>query len=146
MRLRNSDKLLDAIRSFEDALKYARSPEFQGLGIEFKSVLQSAVVQNFHLTFKVCLSMIENQLRDKLGDSAVKDASTEKIIRLADVSGVIGDVNRWLEYADCEHLSQSSTIAVRTFEKASDFLQDAKLLLTTCAKRTQNERRRRAAA
>ncbi len=145
MKKRNADKLLEAIRSLDDALKYARSPEFRDLGGEFKSVLQSAVVQNFHLTFKVCQQMIEHQLRDKIGAANVEGRSSDALLRLADAAGIIADGNRWLEYLDCEHLSQSSTVAVRTFEKAADFLQDAKLLLTTCAKRSQNERRNRAA-
>ena len=141
MKNRNLDKLVDAIRSLEDALRYARTVDFQNLGAEFKTVLQAAVVQNFSLTFKLCQRMIDYQLRDQLGAAAVNDQSPDARLRMADTSGIIADVNRWLEYLECEHLSQSSTIAVRTFEKAGDFLQDAKLLLTTCAKRSQNERR-----
>jgi len=144
MRKRNSDKLTDAIRSLEDTLKYARSTDFHNLGIEFKSVIQAAVVQNFSLTFKLCLRMIDYQLRDLVGAAEVEKLSPETLLRSADKSGIIADINHWLEYLDCEHLSQSSTVAVRTFEKAGEFLQDAKLLLTTCAQRTQNERRRAA--
>ena len=141
MRNRSLDKLADAIRSLEDALKYARTLDFQNLGAEFKNVLQAAVVQNFALTFRLCTRMIDYQLRDQLGVAAVDGQPPDARLRMADKAGIIADINRWLEYLECEHLSHSSTIAVRTFEKAGDFLQDAKLLLTTCAKRTQNERR-----
>jgi len=144
MRKRNSDKLEYAMRSLEDALSYARSGEFQGLGIEFKSVLISAVVQNFNLTFAVCRQMITRQMADRLGTEMVEGKTPEEIFRMAAKEGVITHLDRWLEYLDCEHLTPSSNLALRTFEKASAFLQDAGELLHTCAFRTQNERRRAA--
>ena len=144
MQKRNSDKLQHAMRSLEDALVYARSSEFQGLGIEFKSVLISAVVQNFNLTFAVCRKMITQQLSDSFGKESVEDKTPEEIFRAAAKAGIIGNLNHWLEYLDCEHLSPSSSLALRTFEKASSFLSDAGELLTTCGIRTKNERRRAA--
>lgn len=144
MNLRNSDKLQRAMKSLEDAINYSRSADFQGLGIEFKSVLQAAVVQNFSLTFKVCQKMIEYQLVDKFGEDEIEDRSPDALIRMAAKEGIISNEASWLEYLDCEHLSQSSTIAVRTFEKASAFLVDAGVLLSTCSRRNNNERRRAA--
>lgn len=144
MDQRNSDKLQNAMKSLEEAIKYSRSPEFQGLGIEFKSVLQAAVVQNFSLTFKVCRQMIAYQLADRMGEETVEGRSPDALLRLAAKEGLISSLDNWLEYLDCEHLSQSGTIALRTFEKASAFLSDAGELLTTCAKRGNNERRRAA--
>ena len=141
MQKRNADKLQYAMRSLEDALKYSRSGEFHGLGIEFKSVLISAVVQNFGLTFAVCRQMIAQQLTDRLGKEAVAGLTPEDLFRLAAKEGMITDQNRWLEYLGCEHLSPSSNLALRTFEKASAFLEDAAELLRTCTKRSQNERR-----
>ena len=141
MQKRNSDKLQYAIKSLEDAIRYSRSPEFQGLESEFKNVLQSAVIQNFSLTFKVCRQMIYFQLKDRLGAEEIEGHSPDALLRLAAQLGVISNLDSWLEYLDCEHLSQTSTISVRTFEKASAFLEDAKILLTTCVKRSQNERR-----
>lgn len=144
MNLRNSDKLTKAMKSLEDAINYARSPEFQGLGSEFKNVLQSAVVQNFSLTFKVCQQMISYQLVDRFGEDEIEGHSPDALLRMAAKEGIISNLESWLEYLDCEHLSQSSTVAVRTFEKASAFLKDANELLTTCARRGNNERRRAA--
>jgi len=144
MQKRNSDKLQYAMRSLEDALAYARSGEFQSLGIEFKSVLVSAVVQNFNLTFAVCRQMITRQLTDRFGKEMMDGKTPEAIFHMAAQEGIITHADRWLEYLDCEHLSPSSNLALRTFEKASAFLQDAGELLTTCATRTQNERRRAA--
>lgn len=144
MNLRNSDKLQKAMKSLEDAINYSRSADFQGLGIEFKSVLQAAVVQNFSLTFKVCQKMIEYQLADKFGEDAVEGRSPDALIRIAAKEGIVSSEANWLEYLDCEHLSQSGTIALRTFEKASAFLGDAGELLRTCAQRNHNERRRAA--
>lgn len=144
MQKRNSDKLQFAMRSLEDALKYSRSGEFGGLGIEFKSVLISAVVQNFTLTFAVCRQMILRQLTDCLGREAVAEIAPADIFRLAAKEGIITNLNRWLEYLDCEHLTPSSNLALRTFEKASAFLEDAAELLNTCSKRAQHERRRAA--
>ena len=144
MQKRNSDKLQYAMRSLEDALTYARSGEFQGLGIEFKSVLISAVVQNFNLTFAVCRQMISHQLTDIFGREMVERKTPEEIFRMAAQEGMITNLDRWLEYLDCEHLSPSSNLALRTFEKASAFLGDAAELLRTCAIRTKNERRRAA--
>jgi hypothetical protein len=142
MQKRNSDKLQYAMRSLEDALKYTRSGEFQGLGIEFKSILISAVVQNFNLTFAVCRQMITQQLMDRLGKETVKGFAPEEIFRKAAQEEIITNLNHWLEYLDCEHLTPSSTLALRTFEKASAFLEDAGVLLHTCGKRSQDERRR----
>jgi len=144
MQKRNLDRLQYAMRSLEDALKYSRSGEFGGLCIEFKSVLISAVVQNFGLTFTVCRKMISQQLADHLGKETVADISPDDLFRLAAKEGIITNLNRWLEYLDCEHLTPSSNLALRTFEKASAFLEDAAELLQTCAKRAQNERRRAA--
>jgi hypothetical protein len=144
MQKRNSDKLQYAMRSLEEALKYTRTGEFQGLGIEFKSILISAVVQNFNLTFAVCRKMIARQLTDQLGKEAMEGKSHEDMFRMATEAGMITNLNRWLEYLDCEHLTPSSTLALRTFEKASAFLEDASELLHTCVKRSQNERRRAA--
>ena len=144
MQKRNSDKLQYAMRSLEDALKYSRSGEFGGLGIEFKSVLISAVVQNFGLTFAVCRKMIAQQLADRLGKDAVAEIMPEDMLRLAAKEGIIANLNRWLEYLDCEHLTPSSNVALRTFEKASAFLEDAAELFSTCTVRAQNERRRAA--
>jgi len=143
MQKRNSDKLQYAMRSLEDALKYTRTGEFQGLGIEFKGILISAVVQNFNLTFAVCRQMITRQLEDRLGKAAA-ELAPEEIFRKAAEEGVITNLNHWLEYLDCEHLTPSSNVALRTFEKASAFLEDAGELLRTCGKRSQNERRRAA--
>jgi len=143
MQNRNSDKLEYAMRSLEDALKYTRSGEFQGLGIEFKSVLISAVVQNFNLTFAVCRQMITRQLTDRLGKEAA-ELAPEELFRKAAQEGIITNLTRWLEYLDCEHLAPSSNVALRTFEKASAFLEDAGVLLRTCGRRSQNERRRAA--
>ena len=144
MQKRNSDKLQYAMRSLDDALKYTRSGEFHELGIEFKSVLISAVVQNFCLTFAVCHRMISQQLADCFGKGAVAGLSSEDIFRLAAKEGIITNLHHWLEYLDCEHLTPSSNLSLRTFEKASAFLEDAAELLNTCVKRTQHERRRAA--
>jgi len=141
MQKRNADKLQYAMRSLENALKYTRTGEFQGLGIEFKSILISAVVQNFNLTFAVCRQMIQRQLEDRLGKEEVDGITPEALLRLAVREGVITHLNRWLEYLDCEHLTPSSNLALRTFEKASAFLEDAGELLHTCMRRSQNERR-----
>jgi len=144
MRKRNSDKLQYAVRSLEDALKYAQSSEFQGLGIEFKSVLVSAVAQNFHLTFAVCRQMITQQLSDRLGAEVVEHISSKELLQLASREGLISNLNNWLEYLDCEHSSASNNVAFRAFEKAPAFLQDATELLNTCTTRSQNERRKAA--
>ena len=142
MQKRNSDKLQYAMRSLEEALKYTRSGEFQTLGIEFKGILISAVVQNFNLTFAVCRQMISQQLTDHFGKESVAGKTVEEIFRMAAKEGMITNLNRWLEYVDCEHLNPSSNLALRTFEKASAFLKDADELIYTCTKRSQNERRR----
>ncbi|MDR2704454.1 MAG: nucleotidyltransferase substrate binding protein [Planctomycetaceae bacterium] len=142
MKKRNSDKLQHAIESLENAIRYSRSSEFQELSTEFKNVLISAVVQNFSLTFRVCRQMIAHQLTDRYEVTEIEPLSPNDLLRLAAKEGLISNLNQWLEYLDCEHLSQSSSIAVRTFEKASAFLKDAEELLQTCSKRTNNERRK----
>ena len=144
MQKRNADKLQCAMRSLEDALKYTRTSEFQMLGIEFKSILISAVVQNFGLTFTVCQQMIARQLTYRLGKETVDGMTPEGLFRTAAKEGVITNLEHWLEYLDCEHLNSSSNIALRTFEKASAFLGDADELLRTCTTRPQDERRRAA--
>ncbi|MDR0611174.1 MAG: nucleotidyltransferase substrate binding protein [Planctomycetaceae bacterium] len=142
MKKRNSDKLQNAIQSLDNAIRYSRSPEFQELGIEFKNVLISAVVQNFSLTFRVCRQMIAHQLADRFDATEIEHLSSNDLFQLAAKEGLISNLNQWLEYLNCEHLSQSSSIAIRTFEKASAFLKDAEELLRTCSKRTNNERRK----
>ena len=144
MQKRNADKLKYAMRSLEDALKYTRTSEFQMLGIEFKSVLISAVVQNFGLTFAVCRQMIARQLAYRIGKETVDGLTPAGLFHTAAKEGVISNLDHWLEYLDCEHLNPSSNIALRTFEKASAFLEDAGELLRTCAQRPQDERRRAA--
>jgi hypothetical protein len=140
MQQRNSDKLKNAVKSLEDAIRYSRSGEFQELSIECKNLLISVVVQNFSLTFRVCQQMVVYQLIDRFGDE-VKSHPTETLFRIAAKEGIISNLGHWLEYIDCEHLTQSTTIPLRTFEKASAFLIDAKELFQTCNKRVNNERR-----
>ena len=144
MQKRNSDKLQYAIRSLEDALKYAQSSEFQGLGMEFKSVLASAVAQNFHLTFAVCRQMIQRQLADRLGEKAVETVSSEDLLQMGAKDGLITHLDHWLEYLDCENAKAAGNGVLRAFEKAPAFLEDAGELLSTCITRSQNERRRAA--
>ena len=144
MQKRNSDKLQYAIRSLEDALKYSQSGEFQGLGMEFKTVLASAVAQNFHLTFAVCCQMIKWQLADRLGEKAAEAMSSETLLQMGAKEGVITHLDHWLEYLDCENATSVSNGALRAFEKAPAFLEDASELLRTCITRSQNERRRAA--
>ncbi|MDR0390410.1 MAG: nucleotidyltransferase substrate binding protein [Planctomycetaceae bacterium] len=146
MQIRNSDKLIRAMKSLEDAIKYARSDNFQELDNSFKSVLQAAVVQNFSLTFNVCRKMLMYKLQDAVGlDVFGKDnanaESTKSLIKTAANEGLISNLNNWLEYTDCEYLTHSSNSTIRTFEKANSFLQDAAELLLTCTKRKNNERR-----
>ena len=141
MQKRNMDKLQYAMKSLEDALKYTRSGEFQMLGIEFKSILVSAVVQNFGLTFAVCRQMMAQQLEDLLGKEAVNGMAPTELFRAAEKEGIISNFDRWLEYLECEHLNSTSNLALRTFEKATEFLTDASELFRTCHKRSHNERR-----
>jgi len=141
MQKRNMDKLQYAMKSLEDALKYTRSGEFQALGIEFKSILVSAVVQNFGLTFAVCRQMITRQLEDRLGTETVHGMAPAELFRTAEKEGILSNLDSWLEYLECEHLNPSSNLALRTFEKATAFLADASELLRTCHKRSHNERR-----
>lgn len=142
MQKRNSDKLQFAMQSLDEALKYTRSAEFQGLGIEFKNILISAVVQNFNLTFAVCRQMIKHQLTDWLGKAEVTGKTPEELFKLAAQEKIISNLDHWLEYLNCEHLTPSSNLSLRTFEKASAFLEDVGELLLTCAQRSKNERRR----
>ena len=139
MQRNNSEKLQDAIRSLGGALAYARSGEFHGLGIEFKSVLISAVVQNFNLTFALCREMLSQRLSEQLGSAAIEEVPSQEILRMAAKEGIISNLNRWMEYLDCEHLSPSSNLALRTFEKASSFLEDASELLRTCTPHTHTQ-------
>ncbi|MDR1478009.1 MAG: nucleotidyltransferase substrate binding protein [Planctomycetaceae bacterium] len=152
MQFRNSDKLIRAMKSLEDAIRYTRSVNFQELDNSFKSVLQAAVVQNFSLTFNVCRKMLYYQLQDinSVGLSRVDNVagnevndieSAKSLIKLAAEEGLISDFQSWAEYLECEYLTNSSNSNIRTFEKAASFLQDAAELLKTCAKRKNNERR-----
>jgi hypothetical protein len=144
MQFRNSDKLIRAMKSLEDAIRYARSVNFQELDNSFKSVLQAAVVQNFSLTFNVCQKMLYYQLQDIVGAGNKETAdieSAKSLIKLAAKEGLISNLNNWIEYLECEYLTNSSNSTIRTFEKAASFLQDASELLTTCVKRKNNERR-----
>lgn len=141
MQKRNSDKLQYAMRSLEEAIKYCQSGEFHGLGIEFKSILISAVAQNFHLTFAVCRQMIAWQLTDRLGKEAVAGKSSEELLRMAAHERLLTPLDHWLEYLDCDQSASASNGALRAFEKALAFLEDSRELLFTCTLRTQNERR-----
>jgi hypothetical protein len=142
MHKRNAEKLQHAMKSLEDALKYTRTSEFQMLGIEFKGILIAAVVQNFGLTFGVCQQMIAQQLEHDLGKETADGLTPDGLLHLAAKEGLISNVHRWLEYVDCEHLSPSSNLALRTFEKASAFLEDAADLLYACTNRSLEDRRR----
>jgi len=92
----------------------------------------------------VCRQMISQQLADRLGKATVTGITPENFFRLAAEERIITNLGHWLEYLDCEHLTPSSNLALRTFEKASAFLEDAAELLNTCTQRNQHERRRAA--
>ncbi|MDR2346282.1 MAG: nucleotidyltransferase substrate binding protein [Planctomycetaceae bacterium] len=168
MLFRNSDKLVRAMKSLEDTITYARTINFNELDNSYKSIIHAAVIQNFNLTFKICQKMLHNQLQntanptvadtvaDTCADTPVIAAqfnttpannlndnieSAKSLIHTAAKEGLISNPNNWLEYLDCEYLTNSSNSTVRTFEKAAAFLSDAKELLSTCTKRKYNERR-----
>ena len=143
MKRHHVDKLQSAIRSLEDALKYARSAEFQELGSEFKSVLIAAVIQNFKLTLGVCRQMMI-QLLAELGEGNSEGRTFEDILRLSADKGLISNLEGWLGYLDSEHMDPSSNLGIRTFETASSFMADLAALLQTCESQTPSEHRRAA--
>lgn len=144
------------MKSLEDTITYARTINFNELDNSYKSIIHAAVIQNFNLTFKICQKMLHNQLQNTVTDTPVIAAqfnttpannlndnieSAKSLIHTAAKEGLISNPNNWLEYLDCEYLTNSSNSTVRTFEKAAAFLSDAKELLSTCTKRKYNERR-----
>ena len=141
---RNADKLSRAIAALEETIMYAKSIEFQALAMDIKAVIQSAVVQNFSLTFRICTQMMTHQLKDRLGSQMPADPTTEQLLHLAAKYGMVSNLNRWIEYLSCEHLTHTGTMPIRTFEKATEFLADANILLAACSKREDNERRKAA--
>ncbi|MCL2006204.1 MAG: nucleotidyltransferase substrate binding protein [Planctomycetaceae bacterium] len=143
MKKHHSDKLQSAIRSLDDALKYARSAEFQELGAEFKSVLIAAVIQNFKLTLAVCRQMF-NLLLTELGENNIEGKSFETVLQLAAEKGLIGNLERWQGYLDNEHMDPSCNLGIRTFETASAFMVDLTALLQICERESTSEYRRAA--
>jgi hypothetical protein len=88
--------------------------------------------------------MLYYQLQDIVGADNKETAdieSAKSLIKLAAKEGLISNLHNWIEYLECEYLTNSSNSTIRTFEKAASFLQDASELLTTCVKRKNNERR-----
>jgi len=143
MQQHHSGKLEIAIRSLEDALKYARSGEFQELGIEFKSVLVSAVIQNFKLTLDVCRRLITHLLRDDFGDNAVEGKSFEEILRMAEKEGIVSSLDRWLGYAEND-AEPSSNISGHVFDTATAFMADVALLFQMSERRSATTRQKAA--
>ncbi|MDR2169052.1 MAG: nucleotidyltransferase substrate binding protein [Planctomycetaceae bacterium] len=145
MQIRNSDKLTKAIKSLEEAINYSRTLNYQELDNSLKNIIQAAVVQNFQLTFNICQKMLQYKISDLAGidlDAQQLDLQTTKsLIEEAAKYKLINNKDNWNEYAECQYLTTSSNSNIRTFEKATNFLEDAKELLKTCIKRIHNERR-----
>ncbi|MDR2761597.1 MAG: nucleotidyltransferase substrate binding protein [Planctomycetaceae bacterium] len=142
-QIRNTDKLTRAMKTLEDAISYARTANFQESDNSFKDILHAAVVQNFHLALNVCQKMLKYQLLQNSGESNNYQIgeSDESLIIAAAKENLITNPQNWLEYLNSHYLTNSTPSAVRTYEKATNFLTDAKELLITCSKRKYNERR-----
>jgi hypothetical protein len=141
-QIRNSDKLTRAMKSLEDTINYARTANFQEADNSFKNIIHAAVVQNFNLTLNVCLKMLKSQLQNiPEYTNHIHSESDESIILAAAQENLISNPHNWIEFLNCQFLSNTTNTPLRTYEKATNFLENAKELLTTCQKRKFNERR-----
>ena len=106
----NLDTLKFHMLSLEESIKATSTGEFHGLGIELKSVLISAVIGRFNLTFDVCRQILAQKLADRLGKAMFELAPEELFLKAAQ-EGMITNLHRWLEYLA---VSQRNTVGTAT--------------------------------
>jgi nucleotidyltransferase substrate binding protein (TIGR01987 family) len=122
-----------AIESLGNTLEVAADNDFiSGLSDKQSEAIRAGVIQNFEFTYELCWKFMRRWLEMNLGSTYVEGVSRRQLFRLSAESGLIGDVDRWMEYHDARN-ETAHTYDEETAEDVSgtakEFLSDAEKLL-----------------
>jgi nucleotidyltransferase substrate binding protein (TIGR01987 family) len=125
-------KLRRAIETLETALRCSQLPHLADLDENLPHVIRAAVIQHFEFTFELSWKMLERQLSEKLGSSAVKQMTNKALFRVAAERLLIEEPQRWFAYLDARNQTShtyNESVADDVYGQIPAFLDDAKKLL-----------------
>ena len=125
--------LRKAVESLEKTLGVADDGTFMSrLTDDQKQAVNAGVIQNFEFTYELCWKFMRRWLEVNLGSVYVAGVARRQLFRLSAEHGLLGDVDRWMEYHDARS-ETSHTYDENTSEDVLDaahrFLDDARELL-----------------
>jgi nucleotidyltransferase substrate binding protein (TIGR01987 family) len=95
--------------------------------------LRDAVIQRFGYTYELCWKMLKRQLElESPNPSQIDALSFRDLLREAAQVGILGDVERWMDYREMRNLAPHSyddLKARRVHESAIVFYQDGLALM-----------------
>lgn len=124
--------LQKAVNSLERAIKVANSVIKDGVNTDEEEVVRAGVIQNFEFTYELCWKFMKRWLEINIGGANLDGATRRELFREAYKSGLIDDVDNWMEYHEARNETShtyDNDKAEDVFEVAKNFLKDAKQLL-----------------
>ncbi len=123
--------LQKAVNSLERAIKVADRVIKDRVNTDEEEVIRAGVIQNFEFTYELCWKFMKRWLEINIGGANLDGATRRELFREAYKSGLIEDVDNWMEYHGARN--ETSHIygddkAEDVFEVAKTFLKDAKQL------------------
>ncbi len=127
-----------AVSSLKRAILVAKDAKKMRFTANQKETIRAGVIQNFEFTYELSWKFMKRWLELNLGSSYVDGVSRKELFRIAAENQLLDDVENWMDY----HEARNKTVhtydpltAQEIFEKAQDFLLDAKKLLSALKSR-----------
>lgn len=124
--------LQKAVNSLERAIKVADTVIKDGVNTDEEEVVRAGVIQNFEFTYELCWKFMKRWLEKNIGGTDLDGATRRELFREAYKSGLIDDVDNWMEYHEARNETShtyDNDKAEDVFEVAKNFSKDAKQLL-----------------
>ena len=134
--------LENAVAQMEEALDMCDS-ELARSDPRLKRHLRAAVIQAFEFTYELSYKMLKRYLKlSSANPAGIEDMSFSNLIREASGKALVcSDLPVWLEYRRNRGITShtyNEDKAQEVFEGASDFLQEARYLLTQLQERNKS--------
>ncbi len=125
--------LQKAVDSLERAVKVADRviKDKDRVNTDEEQVIRAGVIQNFEFTYELCWKFMKRWLKINKGLTNLDGATRRELFREAYKSGLIEDVENWMEYHEARNETSHAygdDKAEDVFKVAKTFSKDAKRL------------------
>jgi len=112
-----------AVHALREALdEEARAAADEAVAASTRRVLRAGVIQSFEFTYELGWKFMKRWLDGNLGSTYVEGVARRELFRLAAEHGLIGDVERWMDY----HFARNRTSHTYEEDTAEDVLRIAR--------------------